>query len=537
MSNRVRLERPRAKPGRGADPPRLVTGDGETTQSSADAHAEQAALGAMMLDATKVEVVCARIGAGDYWQPQHGAIHTAIVKVHEQGVTPDPLTVYETLRAAGDLRLVHDGAAYLHTCITAVPTTANAGHYAALVAEASGRRRLRELGARLSHAADIDETDQRTTLVESLVASLSELSLLARTATPTADQVDTWLPLDLEAALSGGVITPPPVLLERVDGVCLLYLGRLHSLAGEPESGKTWIALIAVLQALAVGLHVIYLDFEDTPEGIVSRLLALGAHPDAIRAQLHYIRPDRPTDDAARAHLAHLIAEHPTAVCVIDGVTEAMTLHGLDPYNNPDAARFYETLPRAVIHLPSAPAVLMIDHVPKDEDRPKRYAIGAQHKLAGLDGAAYVVDIVKPFAPGAPGITRMRVAKDRPGQVRRHARGGVIAELHIGGEDPVVVAELRAPLTSAVADTPDRHWRPTMLMERVSKWLEINPGASQHGAEKAVRGRAANVRAALEALIIEKHVRREPGENGGHKYFVKEPFREHEPINLEDDEL
>lgn len=505
--------------------------DPQDTQTAAEAAAEQAVIGAMLTDPTVIGAVTKHIGPADYWQHRHGTIHRAITTLQEQNLTPDPITVAQHLTAVGDIQHLPDGALYLHACIAAVPTTANAGYYAGLIADHARRRNLAALAARLTQAAAVEDTGRRLELAtgirEELDTTLSSIP---------AAEADTWTPIDLGPALSGGVLTPPPVLLARSDGMFLLYLGRLHSLSGEPEAGKTWVALIGVHQALTDGQHVIYLDFEDTPEGIVTRLLAMGTHPDHIRARLHYIRPDRPIDAAGRKHIDAIVADNFTVLCVIDGVTEAMTLHGLDPYNNPDAAKFYEALPRHITRLKGAPAVLLIDHVPKDEDRPKRYAIGAQHKLAGLDGAAYVVDIVKPFAPNQPGVSRIRVAKDRPGQVRRNATGGVIAELHVGGDYPVVTVELRPPLATAAATTPDGHWRPTMLMDRVSRWLEAHPGASQNEIEKAVRGRSTNVRAAVEALALEKYIRREPGEGRQWKHYVKEPFRDGEAIDLEEEQ-
>src|SRR6185369_7520932 len=426
------------------------TVDPQGTQTAAEATAEQAVLGAMLIAPTVIDTVTARISGQDYYQPRHGVIHNAIVAVYLAGRRPDAIAVSRHLTAMGNMRLVAGGDVYLFECIQAVPTAANASYYAALIADHAQRRNLAQIAARLSHAATVEDPARRSELAEAARMELDK----ATTVTEPAE-ADTWAPLDLTPALSGGTLTTPPVMLARTDGTNLLYLGRVHSLAGEPEAGKTWVALVGVVQALHDGQHVIYLDFEDTPEGIVNRLLALGAHPQQISAQLHYVRPDRAIDGPARAGLTKLITDHPVTLCVIDGVTEAMTLHGLDPYNNPDAARFYEALPRPLVRLPNSPAVLLIDHVPKDEDRPKRYAIGAQHKLAGLDGAAYVVDIVRPFAPDQPGISRIRVAKDRPGQVRRHATGGVIAELHMGGAYPVVTAELRKPLPSAAATTPD----------------------------------------------------------------------------------
>lgn len=502
------------------------------TQPADETRAEQAALGAMLLaPTTAINAVTTHIGPADYHQPRHATIHTAITTLWAEGTIPDPLTVLRHLQTAGELRPGHIDGPYLHTLYAAVPTAANAGHYALQVAEASRRRRLREAGAQLTYAATLDDPAQRDVTVSRVREQLDQ-------ATPTTHTVvDTWQPVDLETALTGGTITPPPRLMERTDGVCMIYSGRLHSLSGEPEAGKTWVALIAVQQALAAGLHVIYLDFEDTPEGIVSRLLALGSHPDHIRTGLHYIRPDRPTDDPARRQLTDLIAEHPVVLVVIDGITEAMTLHGLDPYSNPDAATFYEALPRHITRQPyDPPSVLMIDHVPKDEDRPKRYAIGAQHKLAGLDGAAYVVDIVTPFAPGQPGVSRIRVAKDRPGQVRRNAVSGVIAELHIDGGEPVVSAKLTAPLSSPAPTNDGGHWRPTMLMEKVSRWLEVNPGATQNEICRSVRGKAVNVRAAVDALVAEGYIECKPGVRGAQHHHVVEPFREYpDPPEPEDE--
>lgn len=271
--------------------------------------------------------------------------------------------------------------------------------------------------------------------------------------------------------------------------------------------------------------HVIYLDFEDTPEGIVGRLLAMGARPEWVAERLHYIRPDRPIDEAARRHLRQLVENNFVTIAVIDGVTEAMTMHGLVPLDNTDAALFYERLPRFLSRLADAPAVVMIDHVPKDEDRPKRYAIGAQHKLAGLDGAAYMLDVVTPFAPGTPGKSRLRVAKDRPGQVRKHAVKGVIAELHINGDDQVVTATLRAPQQGKGEVGPDGRWRPTILMERVSRCIEAAPGMIQRDIERAVRGKAEHIRVALETLVLENFVARRSGPRRAVHYFSLEPFR------------
>ena len=96
---------------------------------------------------------------------------------------------------------------------------------------------------------------------------------------------------------------------------------------------------------------------------------------------------------------------------VIDGVTEALTIFGLDLNDNADSARWYQQLPRPIVR--RGAAVLLIDHVTKDREGRGRFAIGAQHKLAGVD-VAYGVEVVEPFGGGRDGLVKVTVAKDRP---------------------------------------------------------------------------------------------------------------------------
>lgn len=493
-----------------------------------DEEAERAVIGGMLLAPAIAGQVIDMLGPGDFYHPRHATIFKAVAELHGRDEPTDQVAVAAHLSDIGDLVRI-GGAGYLHTCTNAVPTPDNAPYYAKIVAKHARARTIGVVGTRLvaiSQAADNDQLDQLLDWARDQIDQ-------AAATTKVEGVADTWAPLDLTPTLTGGILTPPPTLLTRADGTSLLYLGRIHSLSGEPEAGKTWVALEAVKQSIASGTHVLYLDFEDTPEGIVGRLLAMGAHPESIRAYLHYVRPDRAIDGKARTQISALLDAHPHALAVIDGVTEAMTLHGLDPYNNPDAAKFYEMLPRFITRHRNAPAVLLIDHVPKSEDRSKRFAIGAQHKLAGLDGAAFVVDIVQSFAPGQPGFSRIRVAKDRPGQVRRNAVGGVVAELHVHGHDEVVTVELRDPEKSKKDQAIESGFRPTFLMERISKYVEGNPGVSRSIIEGAVRGKRDHLRHAIDLLVYEGYLHDAPGPRNATTHTAAKPFRE-QPVADED---
>jgi hypothetical protein len=228
---------------------------------------------------------------------------------------------------------------------------------------------------------------------------------------PSAQPIaTTWAPVPLDDILAGDYTPPAPTMLSRVDGRCLLYAERSHSVSAEPEALKTWLALGASAEQLAAGHTVLYIDFEGSAAEIVGRLRALGVNPEAIRRRFIYLRPDEPLAAGALTDLDTALARKPT-VSVVDGVTEAFNVQGLSPLDNSDVATWLELLPRRIVRAGSAP--LLLDHVVKDKEQRGRYSIGAQHKLAGVD-VAYSMHVVEPFGRGKDGVVTIKVQKDRP---------------------------------------------------------------------------------------------------------------------------
>jgi len=74
-------------------------------------------------------------------------------------------------------------------------------------------------------------------------------------------------------------------------------------------------------------------------------------------------------------------------LAVIDGVTDSMGLFGLFGKDADDVARWHRTLPKAVASKTGA-AVVCVDHVAKDSQTRGRFALGSQHKMAGLTPTA-----------------------------------------------------------------------------------------------------------------------------------------------------
>ena len=229
-----------------------------------------------------------------------------------------------------------------------------------------------------------------------------------------------WQPVDLGAVLDGTYQPPQPTVGRREDGTGMLYPGRAHTVVSETEGGKTWLALSWALDEMNAGHHVVYIDFEDDEGGVVGRLLLLGAHRDLIRAQFHYLRPEMAIGTGInRDDLDRVLSAYEPTLGVIDGITEAMTVHGLNPLDNADAATFGRLLPKRITEAGAACASL--DHVTKAAEGRGRYALGAVHKLNALNGAAYLLENRTPFGVGLTGRSTIRIAKDRPGQLRRNA--------------------------------------------------------------------------------------------------------------------
>jgi replicative DNA helicase len=113
--------------------------------------AEEAVLGAVLASGRLLVEVAAVLEEADFYRPAHRAVWRTMLRLADRGQPTDPVTVLGELDDAGELADV-GGGPFLHTLVQAVPTVANAGHYARLVADAARRRRVIDLGIQLAHS-------------------------------------------------------------------------------------------------------------------------------------------------------------------------------------------------------------------------------------------------------------------------------------------------------------------------------------------------------------------------------------------------
>lgn len=301
----------------------------------------------------------------------------------------------------------------------------------------------------------------------------------------------------------------------------LFYRGRINSVHGASGDGKSWAALLGVVERVRLGERAMVIDWEDSPDGIAGRLLALGMEPAGL-AGIDYRNPATGIgSDWARSALRAAESLEPTIV-VLDSVGEAMAASGVDGNSDAEVAGWM-SLVKQIARWPSRPAVVLIDHVPKDPENRSAGAIGSQRKLAAITGAAYRSQQVQSFSQSKAGKLKLTVEKDRLGN---RPKGSVAAMLHF---DPMGDGQLAVSVRQSEAQEAaeaGEKFRPTYLMEQVSRWLELYPGSTTNAVRQGVKGKAPAVLSALSALVEEGFVDVAPGPRGATMHTVRTPFHD-----------
>lgn len=338
-----------------------------------------------------------------------------------------------------------------------------------------------------------------------------------------------WKPLDLTAYLNGTHKALQPSLMARTDGQCMLYPGMVHAFNGESESCKSMMAQYETVRQIKAGNRCMYIDFESDAASVTSRLLMMGASPEAISTNLDYIRPDvDPVAFADENAEWHQILQSKYALVVIDGVTEAFAVFGVKSIDNDEVTAWGRKVPRLIATKTGA-AVVVVDHVTKSSEGRGRFAIGAQAKMSYLTGAAYMVEIISPVGVGMVGKVAMRVGKDRPGQVRPMSgewrKGDRTQETAIVTVDSTIPNRIRCTVEPP-RKSNDGNGLPVDLMETISRCIEDSPTPlSFRKINTLVSGKDESKRAAIALLETDGYISIIPGARNAHEHHSLKPFR------------
>ena len=206
-----------------------------------DMAAEQSVLGGMLLSKDAIADVVEVLRPGDFYRPAHQAVYDTILDLYGRGEPADPVTVAAGLDRRGELKRI-GGAPYLVTLTQTVPTAANAGYYAEIVAEKAILRRLVEAGTRIVQygyaGADGQDIAEVVDRAQAEVYEVTERRTtedflpLEELLQPTMDEIDS---IASRGGISLGVPTGFTELDELTNG---LHPGQMIIVAARPGVGK-----------------------------------------------------------------------------------------------------------------------------------------------------------------------------------------------------------------------------------------------------------------------------------------------------------
>ena len=234
------------------DDARPTSGAGEFDRTPPQAiEAEQSVLGGMMLSKDAIADVVEVIRPGDFYRPAHQLIYDAILDLYARGEPADAVTVSAELTRQGQLNRV-GGAPYLHTLISHVPTAANAGYYAEIVADRAILRRLVTAGTRIvqmGYDASSGGGDVQGTVDDVVDRAQAEIyDVTERRTSEDYVVIESLLQATLDEiekiSSTGGIGTGIPTGFQQLDEITNgLHPGQMVTVAGRPGSGKSTLAL------------------------------------------------------------------------------------------------------------------------------------------------------------------------------------------------------------------------------------------------------------------------------------------------------
>jgi replicative DNA helicase len=242
--------------------------------------AEQAVLGALIIEGSLINQVLEILTAEDFYKDSHKKIVSAMIDLDRESKPIDLLTVFEFLKAKGQLLEDVGGSNYLTYLTEIVPTTANINYYAQIVKEKSILRNLVVTAsdiAKQSHEDGIDVDDLVDRAEHSILEvgqnrvkpSFYDTNMLASGA------------LEMIEALSKRKehLTGVPTGFERLDHMTSgLQSSDLIIIAARPGLGKTSFCLnVATHSAIINKKNVAIFSLEMTKEQLMLRMLSIQA--------------------------------------------------------------------------------------------------------------------------------------------------------------------------------------------------------------------------------------------------------------------
>ncbi len=307
--------------------------------------AEQAVLGAMLIDKEAIAKATEVLLADDFYREAHRVIFSAMLELYNKNEAVDMVTVTEILKRDNKLEDI-GGIAYITSLANLVLTAANVKYHAEIVAEKSVLRQLVRVSTEIA-AMGYEANEDVGTLLDTAESRILEISNRKKKNDFTAINdilMDSVQSIESLLQNKGGLTGLPSGFADLDKLTSGLHPSDFIILAARPSMGKTALAL-NIVQNVALRAHkviggeprsVAFFSLEMSKEQLVNRMLCAEAGIDSQRLRVGEMHDEDWThlwDACDTMSRAKIYIDDTAGITAMDMRSRARRLkaeHGLD---------------------------------------------------------------------------------------------------------------------------------------------------------------------------------------------------------------
>lgn len=245
--------------------------------------AEQAVIGAMMMDKDAIMTASEIIAGEDFYQKAYQVLFESMKELFDAGKPVDLVTLQDYLKEK-DVPEEISSMEYVRDLLNLVPTSANVRYYAEIVREKATLRRMIKFNEEIANSCYLDN-ESADVILERAEKGVFELAQRRNTGdyVPIKQVVLNVLDrIERASGQKGSVTGIPTGFLDLDYKLSGLQPSDLILVAARPSMGKTALVLnIAQHVAFRAGKTVAIFSLEMSKEQLVNRLFALEAQVDS----------------------------------------------------------------------------------------------------------------------------------------------------------------------------------------------------------------------------------------------------------------
>jgi replicative DNA helicase len=252
-------------------------------QNHVSVEAEQAVLGAMLLDNAIIDAVSAAVTADAFFLPEHQLIFSTIQKLYGKYNTVDLISLTEKFQKDRNVRNA-GGRAYIASLLENVATSSNTLNHTEIIKSNWLMRAIKRTILELHEETDIaDNPFKLLDYIEQKISRLREEQIdneYISFKTALDRNTDYLEALDGRGMQARGLKTG----FSKIDAMtCGLQDGELTLLAGRPSMGKTAFALNIARNVAMDGKPVGFFSMEMNYQALCQRLMSAEAQIDSMK--------------------------------------------------------------------------------------------------------------------------------------------------------------------------------------------------------------------------------------------------------------